>query len=179
MTTRFKLGMDLGHAQRTAKTSAPADTPDLSRTATGVNPAFVQNESDAAKDFFVTRNGKTFAGTHLIVDLKGADHLDDVPYIERALVEAAEAADATLLHIHLHRFTPNGGVSGVAVLAESHISIHTWPERRFAALDIFMCGKADPHKSIPVLERAFKPAAMSVQEHLRGEVPQDAKTNAA
>ena len=51
-----------------------------------------------------------------------------------------EAAGATLLHIHLHHFTPNGGVSGVAVLAESHISIHSWPEYGYAALDVFMCG---------------------------------------
>jgi len=173
MTTRFKLGMDLGLAQR----PAPAVTPDLSRTAAGATPAF-DSELDAPKDFFVTRNGKTFAGTHLIVDLKGADHLDDVPYIERALIEAVEASDATLLHIHLHHFTPNGGVSGVAVLAESHISIHTWPERGFAALDIFMCGRANPHQAIPVLERAFKPASMSVQELLRGEVPEEASAAA-
>ena len=168
-TARFKLGMDLGLAQRTANASAPAVMPDVSRTATGVKPA-LPVEDDTPKDYFVTRNGKTFAGTHLIVDLRGARRLDDVPFIERALIEAVEAANATLLHIHLHHFTPNGGVSGVAVLAESHISIHTWPERGFAALDIFMCGGADPHKAIPVLERAFKPVSMSVQEFLRGEV---------
>jgi S-adenosylmethionine decarboxylase len=173
-TPRFKLGMDLGLAQRTANASAPAVTPDLSRTAAGVNPAVIADDDAAPKDYFVTRNGKTFAGTHLILDLRGAQHLDDVPHIERALIEAVEASDATLLHIHLHHFTPNGGVSGVAVLAESHISIHTWPERGFAALDIFMCGKANPHKAIPVLERAFKPAVLGVQEILRGEVQQEA-----
>ncbi len=174
MTTRFKLGMDLGLAQRTAKASAPAVTPDLSRTAAGANPAPVETEQTVTKDYFVTRNGKCFAGTHLIVDLRGAGHLDDVPYIERALVEAVEAADATLLHVHLHHFAPNGGVSGVAVLAESHISIHTWPERGFAAIDIFMCGKCDPYRSIPVLERAFRPSSMAVQELLRGETQVEA-----
>jgi S-adenosylmethionine decarboxylase len=180
MTTRFKLGMDLGLAKRTATASAPAVTPDLSRTAAGAIPAVIfETESDAPKDYFVTRNGKTFAGTHLIIDMRGAANLDDVPYIERALIEAVEASDATLLHIHLHHFTPNGGVSGVAVLAESHISIHTWPERGFAALDIFMCGKANPHKAIPILERAFKPSAMSVQELLRGEVDAAAAAAAA
>jgi len=179
MTTRFKLGMDLGRAQRTAKASAPAVTPDLSRTAAGVNPALACADEAAPKDYFVTRSGKTFAGTHLILDLSGAAHLDDVPYIERALVKAVEAADATLLHIHLHHFSPNGGVSGVAVLAESHISIHTWPERGFAAFDIFMCGKADPYKSVPVLERAFRPQSMSVQELLRGEVQSEPAASAA
>ena len=53
--------------------------------------------------------------------------------------ECIRAAGATLLHIHLHHFTPNNGVSGVAVLAESHISVHTWPESGFAAFDVFMC----------------------------------------
>ena len=71
-TTRFKLGMDLGLAQRTANASAPAVMPDLSRTAAGVNPATYVSDDDAPKDYFVTRNGKTFAGTHLIVDLSGA-----------------------------------------------------------------------------------------------------------
>jgi S-adenosylmethionine decarboxylase proenzyme len=53
-------------------------------------------------------------------------------------VKTAARPGATLLHIHLHHFEPNGGVSGVAVLAESHISIHSWPKRGYAALDIFM-----------------------------------------
>src|SRR5579875_3514304 len=71
-TTRFKLGMDLGLAKRTATASAQAVTPDLSRTATGATPAFIEMESGATKDYFVTRNGKCFAGTHLIIELKGA-----------------------------------------------------------------------------------------------------------
>jgi S-adenosylmethionine decarboxylase len=166
---RLKLGMDLGLAKRT--TSAPAVMPDLSRTAAGGNPVHI--EENAPKDFFVRRNGKLYAGTHLIVDLRGAQHLDDVEYIEHALIEAVEAANATLLHIHLHHFTPNGGVSGVAVLAESHISIHTWPENGYAALDIFMCGRADPQKSVPVLERAFSPSSITVQELCRGEVAEE------
>jgi S-adenosylmethionine decarboxylase len=121
-------------------------------------------------DHFVVRNGKCYAGTHLIIDLWEAEHLDNLEQVERALREAVEAAGATLLHIHLHHFTPNGGVSGVAVLAESHISIHTWPERSYAALDVFMCGNAEPRKTVPVLERAFKPKRVSLGEHLRGEI---------
>lgn len=123
-----------------------------------------------ASDHFVSRDGMTFAGTHLIVDLWGAKHLDDLGHVEQALRSAVSASNATLLHIHLHHFTPNGGISGVAVLAESHISIHTWPERNYAALDIFMCGDADPQKAVPELDRAFEPARIEVDELRRGRV---------
>jgi S-adenosylmethionine decarboxylase len=119
-------------------------------------------------DHFVERDGMVYAGTHLIVDLWGATRLDDIDHIDAALRECVEASGATLLHIHLHHFTPNGGVSGVAVLAESHISIHTWPERDYAALDVFMCGDARPHDTIPVLRRAFAPEKLLLTEQKRG-----------
>ena len=125
-------------------------------------------DSARQKDYFIQRNGIRYAGTHLIVDLRGADRLDDIEHIESALREAVTASGATLLHLHLHHFTPNGGVSGVAVLAESHISVHTWPERRYAALDVFMCGCARPEKTLDVFRRAFAPERMDVAEHLRG-----------
>ena len=66
-------------------------------------------------------------------------------------------------------FEPNGGVSGVAVLAESHISTHTWPERDYAAFDVFMCGDAQPIKAVAILKEAFEAAEVRVTEILRGE----------
>jgi len=120
------------------------------------------------KDHFITRNGLTFAGSHLIIDLWEAEGLDDRDRIEKALIDAVNAARATLLHIHLHTFTEGGGISGVAVLAESHISVHTWPERGYAAFDVFMCGEAEPKKALQVFKRAFKPGRMVVGEHKRG-----------
>ena len=120
------------------------------------------------KDYFVEKNGVKFAGTHLLVDLWGASNLADPELIDRACREAALAAGATILHSHFHHFSPEGGVSGVVVLAESHISIHTWPERDFAAVDIFMCGGCDPYRSIPVLKAAFKPASIHLGEQRRG-----------
>jgi S-adenosylmethionine decarboxylase len=120
------------------------------------------------KDFFIERDGLRFAGVHLIIDLHEAERLDDLAYVERALRDCVAAAGASLLHIHLHHFTLNGGVSGVAVLAESHISVHTWPECGYAAFDVFMCGVTDPHRTVEVLKRAFRPGRISVSERLRG-----------
>lgn len=125
------------------------------------------------KDHFVQRDGREFAGMHLIVDFWDTDQLDDLQRMEWALREAVVAGGATLLHIHLHHFTENGGISGVAVLAESHISVHTWPERSFAAFDVFMCGDAEPEKSIAVLERVFQPGRVETSTCLRGEVAGD------
>lgn len=122
-------------------------------------------------DYFIERDGVRYAGGHLLLDLWGASNLTDPETIETALQDAARAAGATILHSHLHQFGEGGGVSGVIVLAESHISIHTWPERDFAAVDIFMCGACDPHKSVPVLERVFRPADLEVSEHRRGLIP--------
>jgi S-adenosylmethionine decarboxylase len=132
--------------------------------------------TDLPKGFAVSRTGKAHAGKHVIVDLKGAKHLDDIECVRRAFEEAVEAAGATLLHIHLHEFLPSGGITGVAVLAESHISIHTWPECGYAALDVFMCGRCDPHDAIPVLERAFEPDTVEITEFLRGGMDVEARS---
>ena len=123
---------------------------------------------DDRNDHFVVRNGVRCAGVHLIVDLYEAEHLDDIDHIEATLRRCVQAARATLLHIHLHHFQPNG-VSGVAVLAESHISIHTWPEAGYAALDVFMCGSANPDACVPVLREAFSAKRVGVSELLRGQ----------
>ena len=132
-----------------------------------------ENQTNAApeteqKDYFVQKDGVRFAGTHLLIDLWGATNLGDPAHIDAALREAALVAGATILHSHFHHFSPNGGVSGVVVLAESHISIHTWPERDFAAIDIFMCGACNPYDSIPVLKAAFRPESIQLGEQRRG-----------
>ena len=117
-----------------------------------------QNDELAAlpNAHFITRDGVKFAGTHLLLDLWGAKHLDDKAHIEQAMRDCVDACGATLLHIHLHHFTPSFGVSGVAVLA--------------AAFDVFMCGDAQPENAIAVLKRAFFPERIEVNEELRGKV---------
>ena len=128
-------------------------------------------ETATAKDYFVERNGLRYAGTHLLIDLWKARGLDNLELVEAALRSAVAACGATLLNIHLHHFSPNGGISGVAVLAESHISIHTWPEREFAAIDIFMCGSCDPYKAIPVLRQMLATDSIQLNEQRRGLMP--------
>lgn len=144
------------------------------RVGNNVKPWPIHNQQPArdtaTKDHFVVRDGLEYAGTHLILDFWGASRLNDIDLMERALRDSIRAANATLLHIHLHHFTPFDGISGVAVLAESHISVHTWPERKYAAFDVFMCGNADPEKTIPILKSYFKPGKVSITKHLRGVV---------
>ncbi|MCX7552331.1 adenosylmethionine decarboxylase [Marinicella sp. S1101] len=133
-------------------------------------PSFQQDADDDRLDHFIHRDGKVFAGTHLIIDLWGASGLDDLVQMEAAMRLAVEKSKATLLHIHLHHFTPNGGISGVAVLAESHISVHTWPEKNFAAFDVFMCGDAEPEQAVEVFKSFFKPSSCQVDNLLRGQI---------
>lgn len=104
-------------------------------------------------------------GRHVLADLSGidADKLASCGAIERLLRAAAEAAGAHVLHSHFHGFGPGQGVTGVALLAESHISIHTWPEHGYAAADIFMCGTAQPELALQVLRDALTPESCHVQ----------------
>ncbi|WBS03113.1 adenosylmethionine decarboxylase [Pseudoduganella sp. SL102] len=104
-------------------------------------------------------------GTHLLADLSGiaSDQLTSCARIEALLRAAAQAAGAHILHSHFHAFGPGLGVTGVVLLAESHISIHTWPEEAFAAVDIFMCGAAAPQRALDVLRTALAPAHCRVR----------------
>lgn len=120
-----------------------------------------------ADHFSAQSDGQLRAGTHLIIELKNATGLDDQTRVESAFRDCVSATGSTLLHIHLHRFQPHG-VSGVAVLAESHITVHTWPELQYGAFDVFMCGKADPWRTVDVLARAFETSDVDVKEISRG-----------
>ena len=122
--------------------------------------------------FKQTETGEYYAGDHLLVEFWGAIALGDIRKIQTAIEASVAAAGATLLHSYFHAFGDGGGVSGVSVLAESHITIHTWPERAYAAIDIFMCGDCDPRDCLGELERTFRPTRVETRSLRRGEVPE-------
>lgn len=125
---------------------------------------------DNTKDYFIEKDGVRYAGNHLLVELWGASNLDHPDAIDTALCQGARDAGATILHSHFHHFSPYSGVSGVVVLAESHISIHTWPEKNYAAIDIFMCGECDPNDALPEIKKLFQPEEIEVAQHKRGVI---------
>ncbi|MGE3692974.1 MAG: adenosylmethionine decarboxylase [Novosphingobium sp.] len=101
---------------------------------------------------------------HLIADIERGERLEDLAFVEAVLREAAEAAHCHVVGINLHHFGPGHGVTGIVVLAESHISIHTWPETGLVAVDIFVCGKhADAHAALDVIAGRFKGTVAFVQ----------------
>lgn len=153
----FQLGIGL-------ETGAQEEDTDRS-----VPAAIIETVVDSDReDHFIRRDGKVFAGTHLIIEVMNGTGLDCETRIQNAFRKCVEVCGATLLHIHTHKFSPQG-VSGVAVLAESHISVHTWPEIGYGAFDVFMCGDAEPWRAVGVLKEAFSTDHVEVRELLRGE----------
>ena len=154
--------------ERNALAELDMDLEEVTDTAAETQPLYPV--VDNTKDYFIERDGVRYAGNHVLVELWDASNLDDPKLIEDALLLGARDAGATVLHSHFHHFSPYAGVSGVVVLAESHISIHTWPEKAYAAIDIFMCGECDPHNALPSIKRAFAPGEIEVQHHKRGVI---------
>jgi S-adenosylmethionine decarboxylase len=114
--------------------------------------------------------GLNALGRHLLLELFDCDSdaLNNLEAVKGALVEAARRAQATIVDVVFHEFNPFG-ISGVVVIAESHLSIHTWPEYRYAAVDIFSCGDVfQPEIAANYLVEQFAAARTSVVEMQRG-----------
>ena len=117
-------------------------------------------------------------GRHWLIDCHGvaADLLSDAPMLRGLLREAAEAAGARILFDHFHDFgredaASTAGVTGVVLLAESHATIHTWPDAGFAAIDVFLCGAVDLDRAVACIERGLRPARVVVKREERGLAP--------
>lgn len=109
-------------------------------------------------------------GTHLLVELRDCDHeiLRDLDKVRDALVDAANKAKATVVEVAFHEFNPFG-ISGMVIIAESHLSIHTWPEYGYAAVDIFTCGDLiKPEEAAAYLIERFNSKSPSMMEMKRG-----------
>ncbi len=109
-------------------------------------------------------------GTHLLVELYNCDAelLKRIDTVKEIMVSAAEQASATIVGVAFHEFNPFG-VSGMVVIAESHLSIHTWPEHRYAAVDIFTCGDLiKPQVAAEYIAKKFKCSRPSLVEIKRG-----------
>jgi len=120
-------------------------------------------------------------GSHCILELHGCpyDILDNETLVRDAIERASQKSLSTLLHLSSHRFEPQG-VTAVGLLAESHISIHTWPELGYAACDIFTCGaSARPTQACEVLAAILRAANQSLQVLARGQHPLQPAVGAA
>lgn len=109
-------------------------------------------------------------GTHLLVELKNCNPeiLKDLNSVKTILVDAAKKANATIVDVTFHEFSPFG-ISGVVVIAESHLTIHTWPEYGFAAVDVFTCGETiQPEIAAQYIVEAFECKNPSIVEMKRG-----------
>jgi S-adenosylmethionine decarboxylase len=109
-------------------------------------------------------------GVHFLLDVAGAPFatLDNAVLVERVLVDAVVAMGAKVLGIHIHKLSPQG-VSGVVVISESHLTIHTWPERGEAAVDLFTCGDvAHARAAVDALAQSLGAATSTVEERVRG-----------
>jgi S-adenosylmethionine decarboxylase len=115
-------------------------------------------------------------GTHLLLELRECDSelLDDVGYIEQAMGGAAAEAGATVLDRAFHKFDPRG-VTGIIAIAESHLCIHTWPEHRYAAVDIFTCGSGFlPQRAAELIIERLRCAQPSITAIERGPLARSA-----
>jgi S-adenosylmethionine decarboxylase len=109
---------------------------------------------------------------HVLVELHGCDRavLNDVGRIEALMSLAATAANVTIVQSVFHRYSPHG-VSGVVIIEESHLSIHTWPEHDFAAVDFFTCGNGTPENAVDVLKHGLRAQRTEVMLVERGTYP--------
>lgn len=115
--------------------------------------------------------GYAVVGSQVVLDLYECEtsHLDDLEWVKSTLVSAARAAGATIVETVFHQFAP-WGISGVVVIAESHLAIHIWPENRYAAIDVFTCGETvQIEVAIAHLKRAFRSKRAVQQRFTRGD----------
>ena len=135
--------------------------------------SLLEKKKKITKDHFIIDHNQVYAGSHIIIDLWNTRFDNKINTLKKIIKKAVIIANATILHIHLHRFGKEEGISGVAILAESHISVHTWPERDYIAFDIFMCGGTKPKDAAEYLIDTLKPKKNKIIDLRRGVISID------
>ncbi len=115
------------------------------------------------------RNFNKYAGIHLLIEFWQAKKIENPEKLEKILIKAAEEAKNHVLKTSIHKFYPQG-ITGIVLLAESHIAIHAWPEFDYVAVDIFTCGQnAKPYQALNYLKKIYKPKRVEIKEIKRGK----------
>jgi len=116
----------------------------------------------------IVKNQTKYVGIHLIAEFWYGKIIENPKEIEKILIEAVKKAKNIPLKVTIHKFSPQG-ITGVVLLAESHLAIHSWPEIDYLAIDIFTCGeKAFPYKALDYLKKVFRPRKVEIKEIKRG-----------
>ena len=111
-----------------------------------------------------------YSGIHLIAEFWYGKNIGDPKELEKILIGAVRETNNTPLNITVHKFQPQG-ITGIVLLAESHLAIHTWPEFNYTAIDIFTCGdKANPEKALEYLKEKLKPKRVEIKKIKRGKI---------
>jgi len=119
---------------------------------------------------WVKKSKKNYAGIHLIAEFWHGRIIEDSKKIKRILIKSVKEAKSTPLEVIIHKFSPQG-LTGVVLLAESHIALHSWPELNYLAIDIFTCGDfAKPKKALQYFKKVFRPKKVEIRELKRGRI---------
>ena len=118
----------------------------------------------------IKKRRQKHSGIHLIAEFWHGKNIEEPKKIEGILIKAVKEAKSTPLQVVIHKFSPQG-ITGVVLLAESHIALHLWPEINYLAIDIFTCGeKAMPEKALACLKKVFRPEKVEVKKIKRGRL---------
>lgn len=116
------------------------------------------------------KKNRKYAGVHLLAEFWYGKVIEDSKEIKKILISAAEKCGNTPLGVTIHKFSPQG-ITGVVLLAESHIALHSWPEYNYLAIDIFTCGdKSTPERALNYLKEKFKPKRVEIKKNKRGKI---------
>lgn len=117
------------------------------------------------KGGFYLKNG---VGRHLIAEFFGVKNILSKKEVKKVLVEAAKIMGAKVVKIFVHQFSPQG-LTAIAIISESHLAIHDWPELNYVAVDIFTCGQANPYLALEILKEKYLPKKAKIKEIKRGK----------